>query len=251
VAAVQSALADGGLDRGELSGERTGILYVTAAGYAAANRAFLEDETSASLHFPYTAPSAVPGEVTIELGIRGPYVNLMGGGTTTLLGLWQAARWLADDVADRVLVLSVETAHEVRDLFRRVRSLCPGPVVEGAACVVLERASAGSPPTELAWASVVSPRLGADGGVPAVLEGVLRGGGPRLLASGAARRPERVEREVLAARGLAPVRLGGIPAELLACGPLVGLARRRAVDPDGPCLVTATWRSEYGAMLWP
>src|SRR5205809_7628220 len=76
VAAVRAAVADAGLDRAALGGARTGMLYASATAYAAANRAFLEDEGSTTLHFPYTAPSAVPGEVTIEFGIRGPYGNL-------------------------------------------------------------------------------------------------------------------------------------------------------------------------------
>ena len=123
VAAAKAAVADAGLAEAELAGPRTGILYVSATGYAAANRAFLEDETSTALHFPYTSPSAVPGEVTIELGIRGPYVNLMGGAPATLQALWWGARWLAEGRADRLLVLAVEAFHEVRDLFDRARRL--------------------------------------------------------------------------------------------------------------------------------
>ena len=92
---TKAAVADAGLSESELSGPGTGILYVSATGYAAANRAFLEDEASTTLHFPYTSPSAVPGEVTIELGVRGPYVNLMGGGPSTLQALGWAASWLA------------------------------------------------------------------------------------------------------------------------------------------------------------
>ena len=73
VAATHAAVTDAGLDPAVLAGDRTGILYVSATGYAAANRAFLEDEASTTLHFPYTSPSSVPAEVTIEFGVRGPY----------------------------------------------------------------------------------------------------------------------------------------------------------------------------------
>ena len=84
VAAVQCAVARARMPAGDLAGPRTGVLYVSATSYAAANRRFLEEERSTTLHFPYTAPSAVPGEVAIEFGIRGPFVVLTGGATTTL-----------------------------------------------------------------------------------------------------------------------------------------------------------------------
>ncbi len=249
VAAVGAAAAQGGLDRSELAGERTGILYVSATGYAPANRAFLEEEGATALHFPYTAPSAVPGEVTIEFGIRGPYVNLMGGGTTALHGLWQAARWLAEGVADRVVLLAVEVVQEVRDLFARARRLYVGPLIEGAACLILE---AGEGDVPLRWTSVSVGR-GPAAGIDAVLDGVLREGAPRILAS-SARGPgsSRAEARVLARRGVDVPRASftGL-GEAFACGPLIGLAQAHALDPGGPCLLTATWRNDYGAMLWP
>ena len=175
VAAAKSAVADAGLAEAELAGPRTGILYVSATGYAAANRAFLEDETSTTLHFPYTSPSAVPGEVTIELGIRGPYVNFMGGGPATLQALWWAARWLAEGRADRLLVLAVEAFHEVRDLFGRARRLYAGPLVEGAACLLLEPGEG----SVLRWASAAHRTDG---------DAEYRGGGARASAG---RRPTR------------------------------------------------------------
>ena len=248
VAAVGAAAAEGGLDPGELTGGRTGILYVTATGYAASNRAFLEEEGSTTLHFPYTSPSAVPGEVTIEFGIRGPYVNLMGGGTTVLHALWHGARWLADGVADRVIVLAVEAVHEVRDLFARARRLYAGPLIEGAACLILE--SGRNEP--LRWASVTGGG-GRVSGIDAVLDGMLGERGPRILASGAtARGAGRAEALALARRGVNVPRtsFSGL-GEALACGPLIGLAQARALDPRGPCLLTATWRADYGALLWP
>ncbi|MGH7322751.1 MAG: beta-ketoacyl synthase N-terminal-like domain-containing protein, partial [Candidatus Rokuibacteriota bacterium] len=167
--AVRGALADGECDGAALAGDRTGMLYVSATAYAAANRAFLEDERSTTLHFPYTAPSAVPGEVTIEFEIRGPYMSLMGGGTAALQGLWFAACWLADGVADRVLVLAVEAMHEVRDLFTRARRLYEAPLVEGAACLLLEPGDT----QRLAWASSAVDRLRAPMAVDGVLDAVL------------------------------------------------------------------------------
>ena len=245
VAAAKAAVADAGLSEAELAGPRTGILYVSATGYAAANRAFLVDETSTTLHFPYTSPSAVPGEVTIELGIRGPYVNLMGGAPATLQALWWAACWLAEGRADRLLVVAVEAFHEVRDLFDRARRLYDGPLVEGAACLLLE-AGAGSP---VRWASALAGPAGSRGTVAAVLERVLDGDRPGAVWSGttgAGR--ERAEAGILAARGAptATPRLG----EALALGPLLALGRAHRGGASEPWLLTATWRSEYAALLW-
>jgi hypothetical protein len=246
VAAVRAAAADAGWDRRALAGARTGVLYASATAYAAANRAFLEDEGSATLHFPYTAPSAVPGEVTIEFGIQGPYVNLMGGATAALHALWYAARWLADGAADRVLVLAAETLHEVWDLFGRGRRLYRRPVVEGAVCVLLEPGSG----EELTWASSGYTAGRATARVSAVLEAVLDGRMPGMLAGAAGHEAGRAERAVLARRAgrATPV---GPPGEALAAGPLIGLARARAQAGEGPVLLGGAWRNEYAAMLWP
>ena len=242
VAAVRAAAADAGLEAGALGGPRTGVLYASATAYAAANRAFLEDEGSATLHFPYTAPSAVPGEVTIEFGIRGPYVNLMGGAPAALHALWYAARWLAEAAADRVLVLAVEAVHEVWDLAGRTRRLHGHPVVEGAACLLLAPGGAG----ELARAS--GPVAG--GSVAAVLEALLAHGRPAAVAAGATLAAGRVERRVLAG-AVGDVEPVGVPGEALAAGPLLALARARARGVPGPVLLTGVWRDEYGALLWP
>jgi Beta-ketoacyl synthase, N-terminal domain len=246
-AAVRAALRDAGLAEDTLAGEGTGVLYVTATAYAGANRAFLEDEGSTTLHFPYTAPSAVPGEVTIEFGIRGPYVNLTGGGPAALHALWYAARWLAAGEADRVLVLGVETAHEVWDLFGRARRLYAPPIVEGAACLLLEP----GPGPELAWASRTIWARRPGEAVGEVLDAVVAGQVPRLVAAGGgARGAGRAERAALARRGWAGAVLKA-PGEALACGPLIGLGQARARGEVGPVLLTTGWRNDYGAMLWP
>jgi hypothetical protein len=245
VAAAKAAVADAGLAEGDLAGPRTGILYVSATGYAAANRAFLDDESSTTLHFPYTSPSAVPGEVTIDLGIRGAYVNLMGGAPATLQALWWAARWLAEGRADRVLVLAVEAFHEVWDLFRRARRLYAGPLIEGAACLLLDAGGKGS----LRWASALARPSGARRAVATVLRQALDGQAPRLVWSGATGAGRgAIEARMLHETGAPPAmpRLG----EALAMGPLLALARTRREGTPEPWLLTATWRSEYAAVLW-
>jgi hypothetical protein len=246
VAAARAAVAAAGLSADALAGPRTGILYVSATGYAPANRAFLEDEASATLHFPYTSPSAVPGEVTIELGARGPYVNLMGGGPSTLQALGWAARWLAEGRAERVLLLAVEVLDEVRDLFQRVRRLCPEPWVEGAAALLLEAGGPGS----LRWGTGLAAPPAAGRAVSRLLEAVLGGERPALVwsgASGAGR--ARAEAEVLARHGGATATVPRI-GEALALGPLLALGRAHEAGGGRPWLLTATWRSDYGALLW-
>jgi hypothetical protein len=250
VAAAKAAVADAGLSGADLAGPRTGILYVSATGYAAANRSFLEDQSSTTLHFPYTSPSAVPGEVTIELGIRGPYINLMGGAPATLQALWWAARWLDEGRADRLLVLAVEGIHEIRDLFDRARRLYAGPLVEGAACLLLEAGgldARGGP--RLRWASALGEKAGAESAVTTVLDRVLHGDRPGLVWSGATgARRESAEARILAGRGASAA--APRPGEALAMGPLLALARIAHGHAPRPWLLTGTWRSEYAALLW-
>jgi hypothetical protein len=245
VTAATAAVADAGLSPSEIAGPGTGMVYVSATGYAAANRAFLEDEASTTLHFPYTSPSAVPGEVTIELGIRGPYLGLTGGGPSTLQALWWAAGWLAEGRADRLLVLAVEAFHEVRDLFGRARRLYAGPLVEGAACLLLEAGGAGT----LRWTSALGGPGSVSGTMATVLEGALGGARPGFAWSavtGAGR--GRMEARLLADRGTPVTAPRG--GETLAMGPLLALAHAHRQGAPTPWLLSATWRSEYAALLW-
>ena len=68
-------------------------------------------------YFPYTAPSAMAGEVAIEFGLTGPYGILIGGAAATIDALWQATRLLAAGRCARALVLAVETFEECAGLF--------------------------------------------------------------------------------------------------------------------------------------
>jgi 3-oxoacyl-(acyl-carrier-protein) synthase len=138
VAAVDAMLVDGGLGREGIRGPGTGLVYVTAAAYAASNRAFIEEaKGTGTLHFPYTAPSAVPAEAASEFGLTGPYVILLGGSRTTAEALWQAAALLRHGACERVVALAVETFAECADLFARARWLVRRPLVEAAAAVLL------------------------------------------------------------------------------------------------------------------
>jgi 3-oxoacyl-[acyl-carrier-protein] synthase II len=209
VAAVDAMLADAGLARDAIRGAGTALIYVTAAAYGAANRAFagagaaspagveggLSQErrgSAGTLHFPYTAPSAVPAEVAIEYGLRGGYVILVGGATAAIDALWQAALLLGARRCERALVLAVETFAECEALWARGRWAARGPLVEGAACALLDGAG------DVGYAAADAP-------------GAL---------------------ETLAAR-----RAG----ETLACGPLIGLALAREAG-EREARLTGQWR---------
>ena len=136
VAAVQQMLREAGLERSAIAGPRTALLFVTAGAYGASNVEFIAGRAG-TLHFPYTAPSALSAEVAIEFGLTGAYVILIGGPATTVDALWQAGRLLRDGRCDRALVLAVETFDECQDLWRRARWTIPAPLVEAAVCALL------------------------------------------------------------------------------------------------------------------
>jgi beta-ketoacyl synthase-like protein len=139
VAAVQAALDDSHLARHEVAGARTALVYASASSYAAANWTFATSATENALHFPYTAPSAVPAEVTIQFGITGPYLTLLSGANAGIEALWQAMTLLTMAQCDRVVVLAVETFQECAELYTTGRWLLGTPLLESAACLILER----------------------------------------------------------------------------------------------------------------
>lgn len=141
VAAVEAMLHDARLAREAIRGDGTALLFVTAGAYAASNLEFVAGRTG-TLHFPYTAPSALPGEVAIEFGLTGAYVILIGGAPAAVDALWQASRLLAQGRCERALVLAVETFEECEALWRRARWTLPLPLVEAAACALLVREEA-------------------------------------------------------------------------------------------------------------
>jgi hypothetical protein len=137
LAAVEAMLEDGNAGREAIGGARTGLLYATAAGYGASNRAFIE-ASGGGIHFAYTAPAVVPAEVAIEFGVTGPYAIFLGGPPATLRAIWQAALWLDSGACDRALVLALEIFDECADLYARVPRLLARPLVEAAGCLWLE-----------------------------------------------------------------------------------------------------------------
>jgi len=166
VAAVEALLREANLEREEIRGCETALVYVTAAGYGAANHGFIVAgaATGATLHFPYTAPSAVPAEVAIEFGLTGPYVILLGGAAATIDGLWQATLQVGRGQCRRALVLAVETFSECEELWARGRWLLRPPLVESAACALLipgpSRATYAPAPTESPLEALARARAG-------------------------------------------------------------------------------------------
>jgi hypothetical protein len=137
LSAVEAMLDDAAVQRHVIAGERTALLYASAASYAASNRLFIEGGGGGA-YFPYTAPAAVPAEVAIEFGLTGPYAVFIGGPPATLRAIWHAATLLQGGLCDRALVLAVETFAECADLYARGRRLAGRPLVEAAGCVWLE-----------------------------------------------------------------------------------------------------------------
>ena len=190
VAAVEALLRDAGLERSSIAGPETALLYVTAAAYGAANRQFIEAAAgSAALHFPYTAPSAVPAEVAIEFGLTGAYTILVGGADAALEALAHAWRLLRRRACERALVLAVETFAECADLWDRGRWLTGRPLVEAAAAVLVVRAEATPGVDPAALASTFEARARSRAGEtlacgPLIAIGLARGERPSVLANG-------------------------------------------------------------------
>jgi len=155
VAAVDALLRASGISREVVKGTSTALIYVTGGAYGAANRAWVVADTArpaqpddrpgdrrrgavaGTLHFPYTAPSVMSGEVAIEFGLTGPYGILIGGAAATIDGLWQATRLLESGRCERALVLAVETFEDCAELYARGRWLVGRPLVEAAVCALL------------------------------------------------------------------------------------------------------------------
>jgi len=137
IAAVETMLKDACAPREAIAGERTALLYAAAGSYAASNRLFIERGIGGA-YFPYTAPAAVPAEVTIEFCLTGPFAIFIGGPPATLRAIWYAATLLEAGLCDRALVLAVETFEECADLYTVSDRRTGHPLVEAAASLWLE-----------------------------------------------------------------------------------------------------------------
>lgn len=139
IAAVETALRHSPWSAADLAGQRTALVYASASSYISANWSFLHADASSVVYFPYTAPSAVPGEVSMYFNITGPYLSFLSGANAGLEALWHAVTLLNTGQCERALVLVVETFSECEELFLLTRRLVSFPLVETTLCVLLER----------------------------------------------------------------------------------------------------------------
>ena len=137
LAAVDAMLEDGKAPREAIAGERTALLYVTAAAYGASNRAFIERRGGVT-HFAYTAPAVVPAEVAIEFGVSGPYGILLGGAPATLRAIDQAAGLLDERALRPGAGAGGRDLRGMRGSLRPSSAFHEWPLVETAACLWLE-----------------------------------------------------------------------------------------------------------------
>jgi hypothetical protein len=212
IAAVEELLGTLRMARAELAGSGTALFYATASAYAASNRSFIE-AGGGTLHFPYTAPSAVPAEVAIEYQLSGSYLIFLGGAAATIDALWYAENLLDEGTCQRALVLAVETFEACADLYARGRWLMARPLVEAAACALL---LPGGPRHVYASSSGPSRR-------------------PRTPGSSGPSKPSRTPGVSVPCEGPQPQATRGcaLPdvvrlrvGETLACAPLIALATR-------------------------
>jgi hypothetical protein len=245
VAAVQAALDDSCLARHEVAGARTALVYASASSYAAANWTFVTRETENALHFPYTAPSAVPAEVTIQFGITGPYLTLLSGANAGIEALWQATTLLTTAQCDRVLVLGVETFQECAELYKTGRWLLGTPLLEAAACLILERhPSLAAVRYHAAWGARSLPRL-VEGERDGTVANVYLCA-PTVHAGQAATQylqAQWPDRSLV----LLHERLG----ICLACAPLIALMLAVTAGQPDDVLLISQWWDAWAMVRWP
>ena len=245
VAAVEAALEDSALGHDALAGPRTAIVFASASAYVAANWKFLTEGTERALHFPYTAPSAVPGEVTIEFGITGPYMTLLSGANTSLEALWQAAILLTTAQCDRAIVLGVETFQECTELYTTGRWLLGTPLVEAAACLILE--GHGS----LAQVHY-SARSGAQGLHQLLEEAQAQGVGGVYLCTSTAKESHRAVPCLRERWPDVPLKIVHERCGMcLACAPLVALMLAGTANQQGDVLFLSRWWDNWSMLRWP
>ena len=233
------------MSQDEVAGSGTALVFASASAYAAANWTFVTGGTETALHFPYTAPSAVPGEVTIQFGITGPYLTLLSGANAGIEALWQAVVLLTTAQCDRAIVLGVETFQECAELYTAGRWLLGTPLTEVAACLILER-----------HASLAGVRYGAGGGASG-LHRLVHAEPVQALAEVYLCAPTRQAGQRAAqdlhvhwpavALSLVHERCG----ICLACSPLIALMLAITAGLPGDVLVLSQWWDTWSMLRWP
>ena len=245
VRAVQQALANANLTRVNLAGPRTAVVYASASAYAAANWTFLADDFEHVVYFPYTAPSAVPGEVTMQYGITGPYLSFLSGANAGLEALWHALTLLSHDQCDRALVLGIETFVDCESLYTAGRWLLDKPLVETAICLILERHADF---TDMAF------NAGAAPDVATLLAPFVEGHAiPSAylccptVRSGYVARWELIQRWPAMTVSVINERVG----TCLASMPLIALLLSLSEAGDSAFLLVSRWWDQWASLRWP
>lgn len=245
VAAVTAALEQSQLAPQDIAGPRTGLLFASASAYAAANWTFLSGDAANALHFPYTAPSAVPGEVSIQFGITGPYLTLLSGANAGIEALWQASLLLETAQCERVLVLGVETFQECAALYSAGRWLLGTPLTEVAVCLILER-----------HPSLVEVRYRAARGahsLPQLMQGEqLRSVGEVAICTPTVRDGQQAAAQLQAQWPALPLALLHEQYGMtLACAPLIAVTRALHAGLPGDLLCLSHWWEAWSMLRWP
>jgi len=245
VAAVELAVQRSALTQSDLAGPRTALIYASASAYAAANWAFLTGGREQTVYFPYTAASAVPGEVTIQFGITGPYLSLLSGANAGIEALWQAALLLTNNQCERAVVLGVETFTECEDLFAMGRWLLSTPLVETATCLILER--------HAALAGIGYNTGCADDGL-ALLEALLAGQTPAavyLCLPTASDGRDLAQRLQVYWPHVPVTSVGDRAGTCLACAPLIALQLSEGESRPGNVVLISRWWDAWAVLSWP
>ncbi|WP_436988462.1 beta-ketoacyl synthase N-terminal-like domain-containing protein [Streptomyces sp. enrichment culture] len=141
--AAQRVLTDAGLLRdGEptVDGSRTAVLVSSNLGnvdtVCRVTRTIAEEGTHgvSPMDTPNASSNIIASEIAIRFGLKGPNLTLCNGPASGLDAVRWGAALLRSDRADHVVVVGVEPDNEI------VRGLVGGPVVDGGAALVLERA---------------------------------------------------------------------------------------------------------------
>ncbi len=245
VQAVERAVQRSDLAPSELAGPRTGLLYASASAYAAANWAFLHADREQAVYFPYTAPSAVPGEVTIHFALTGPYLSFLSGANAGIEALWQAATLLTQHQCDRILILGVETFMGCEELYTSGRWLFSYPLVETAICLIVESHAALA---EVGYNAgrrddaleLIEPFM-ASHTIPDI-----------VLCLPTAREGHRLERRLRHHWPEVTVSvLNDRVGTCLASSPLIGLLLSIAREPSSHTLLVSRWGDIWSMLSWP
>jgi 3-oxoacyl-[acyl-carrier-protein] synthase II len=116
VAAARIALADAGLSREALRGERSAICLGTAWGSLSNSLKLLEQLQSrgplgmSPFLFMESVANAPAGQVALDLGLRGPNGTVTQREASALAAVVRGSAWIAQGRADRVLVGAVDEA---------------------------------------------------------------------------------------------------------------------------------------------